>query len=227
MDYGQVTAEGDSRLSDTLQAFVEQQIVPRYDAFDRAHQRSHVQHVIACSLEIARQQGADVNMAYAVAAYHDLGLEGPRETHHLLSGEILASDSRLRRWFDEEQVRIMREAVEDHRASAASPPRSLYGRIVAEADRDVEPESVCRRTVQFGMKHYPELSREGHWERFCSHLHEKYAEGGYLRLLFDASPNVERLARLRSLIARKDDLRSLFDRLFDEERGNEERGKSE
>ena len=66
------------------------------------------------------------------------------------------------------------------------------------------------------MKHYAELDREGHWFRFCQHLHEKYAEGGYLKLLFSPSPNTERLRQLRTLIAKPDELRRVFDRLYDE-----------
>ena len=122
-----------------LMEFVEQNILPRYNAFDRAHSLSHANHVIKNSLKLALSTGADINMCYVIAAYHDLGLEGPRAVHHITSGKILTADRRLRRWFGEEQIKIMKEAVEDHRASASHAPRSIYGKIVAEADRDLEP----------------------------------------------------------------------------------------
>ena len=130
-----------------IMEFVEQNILPKYAAFDKAHNLSHANSVIKRSLELARNIGADINMAYVIAAYHDLGLEGPRAIHHLTSGKILAADMRLRRWFSPEQIKIMREAVEDHRASASHAPRSIYGKIVAEADRDLRPETAFRRTV--------------------------------------------------------------------------------
>lgn len=122
-----------------IMEFVEQNILPKYAAFDKAHNLSHANSVIKRSLELARNIGADINMAYVIAAYHDLGLEGPRAIHHLTSGKILAADMRLRRWFSPEQIKIMREAVEDHRASASHAPRSIYGKIVAEADRAYVP----------------------------------------------------------------------------------------
>ena len=103
--------------------------------------------------------GADIDMAYTIAAYHDLGLEGPRAIHHLTSGKILMADARLKRWFSADQIKLMKEAVEDHRASASHAPRSIYGKIVAEADRNLEPETVFRRTIQFGISHYPEKSK--------------------------------------------------------------------
>ena len=63
-----------------LMEFIEQNILPRYTAFDKAHQLPHITRVIRRSLELASKIGADTNMAYVVAAYHDLGLAGPR-TH--------------------------------------------------------------------------------------------------------------------------------------------------
>lgn len=153
--------------------FVETQILPRYNAFDKAHNLAHVNGVISRSLTLAKKLGADGNMAYAIAAYHDLGLEGPRAIHHLTSGKIVQSDARLKRWFSAEQIRVIKEAVEDHRASASHAPRSIYGKIVAEADRDLDPESVFRRTIQFGLNHYPEKDQEGHWQRFLEHMQQK------------------------------------------------------
>ena len=100
-----------------IMRFVETQILPRYTHFDKAHNLSHVNSVIKRTVDMARQLGADINMAYVIAAYHDLGLEGPRAIHHLTSRRILSSDARLRKWFTPEQIRIMSEAVEDHRAS--------------------------------------------------------------------------------------------------------------
>lgn len=200
-----------------LVEFVETQILPRYSAFDHAHDMRHVTQVIRNSLSLAQRVGADVDMVYTVAAYHDLGLEGPRAVHHLASGKILSADSRLRKWFSPEQIRLMKEAVEDHRASASRAPRSIYGKIIAEADRQLDPETVVRRTIQFGMSHYPQLNREGHWERFMTHMNEKYSTGGYIRLWIHGSDNEQHLSRLRSLIAQPAAMRQIFDRIFDEE----------
>ena len=203
-----------------LVEFIETQILPRYTAFDKAHNLSHAQQVIAQSLQLARQLGVDLDMAYVVAAYHDLGLEGPRAVHHLTSGKILMQDARLKKWFAPEQLRMMKEAVEDHRASASRAPRSLYGKIVAEADRDIRPETVIRRTIQFGLANYPELDAEQHWQRFMQHMDEKYSTHGYIRLWIQGSENERRLNELRALIAEPAKMRPVFDRLFEEEMKN-------
>lgn len=108
----------------------------------------------------------------------------------------------------------MAQAVEDHRASSDHEPRSIYGKIVAEADCFIESEKVIERTVQYGLDHYPELDKEGHWQRTLDHLHEKYAQGGYLKLWFPESPNVQRLEALREIIKDKLKLLLLFNKTF-------------
>ena len=206
-----------TNVSLDLMEFVETQILPRYNAFDKAHNLAHVNGVISRSLTLAKKLGADGNMTYAIAAYHDLGLEGPRAIHHLTSGKIVQSDARLKRWFSAEQIRVIKEAVEDHRASASHAPRSIYGKIVAEADRDLDPESVFRRTIQFGLNHYPEKDQEGHWQRFLEHMQQKYSSHGYIKLWITNSPNAEKLQAIRSLIDAPEELRKVFDRLYAEE----------
>lgn len=200
-----------------LQAYVEAEILPRYDAFDKAHQRPHVERVIRDALALAAFYPVDRNMLYAAAAFHDTGLCEDRATHHLVSGRIIRTDPALPRWFSPDQIETVAQAAEDHRASLDHDPRSLYGRIIAEADRQIEPETIVRRTVQYGFAHYPELDREGHWQRTLEHLHEKYAEGGYLKLWIPESPNAAKLAALRALITDEAQLRILFDKFFDAE----------
>ena len=200
-----------------LVEFVETQILPRYADFDRAHNLEHVTRVIRRSMEMVKTTGADINMAYVIAAYHDLGMTGPRAIHHLTGGKILANDARLKKWFSPEQIKIMKEAVEDHRASASHAPRSLYGKIVAEADRDISVDIVVRRTIQYGLGNYPQLDKEGNWKRFKQHLDEKYSINGYIRLWLPHSPNERSLNELRQLIANPPKLRALFDQIFAEE----------
>ena len=212
-----------ARPSLDLVEFVEQNILPRYNSFDAAHNLEHVTRVIRNALLLVPKTGADADMVYVVAAYHDLGMEGPRAVHHLTSGKILAKDVRLKRWFSDEKIRIMKEAVEDHRASASHEPRSIYGKIVAEADRDLDVSTVLRRTIQFGLSHYPEKSKEEQYERFRQHLLEKYSEHGYIRLWIQGSANETQLKELRKVIANEQQLRQRFEELM----RSEERMRSE
>lgn len=199
--------------------YIETAIIPRYRDFDKAHNLSHVETVIEESLALARQHPeTDERMVYTIAAYHDTGLCRDRATHHLLSGEILAADDTLRQWFSEEEIQTMREAVEDHRASTDHEPRSIYGKIVAEADRIIDSDITLRRTVQYGLKQNPTADEEWHYRRFYKHLMEKYAPDGYLKLWFPDSKNAERLKGLQAIIVDETLLKPVFHRLYTEEK---------
>lgn len=81
---------------------------------------------------------------------------------------------------------------------------------MAEADRFIDAEAVIRRTIQYGIEHYPALSCEEHYRRMLDHLHEKYDYGGYLRLWFPHSPNAVRLEQLRQIIKDEPLLHEIF-----------------
>jgi uncharacterized protein len=143
-------------------------------------------------------------------------MSGPRAIHHITGGKILQSDRRLRRWFSEEQIKVMKQAIEDHRASSSHAPRSLYGKIVAEADRDLDPDTVFRRTIHFGKEQYPDKSMEEQWERFREHMLNKYSAQGYIHLWLPHSPNEGNLREIRRIISNPPELRERFERIFDE-----------
>jgi uncharacterized protein len=203
-------------IREELKAYIEREILSRYDGFDAAHRRDHADVVVSRSVELAEGLGADVEMAYVIAAYHDTGLAVGREVHHTESKRILLEDSALRRWFAEEDIATMGDAVEDHRASSKQPPRTIYGRIVAEADRLIEPRTILRRTVQFTLTHHPDLDKEEGYARLVEHMREKYDYGGYLRLWIEESDNAQRLEELRRIIADKETLRRLYEEIYSE-----------
>ena len=202
------------QIDKNLIAYIEQEILPRYDHFDAAHQRNHAKEVIERSLALAEHYDVDDNMVYAIAAYHDTGLREGRDTHHLVSGRIIREDMKLREWFDDDQIETMAQAAEDHRASSGHEPRSIYGKIVAEADRLISPEKVIRRTIQFGLDHHPELDKEGQYQRFREHLLEKYSDTGYLRLWIPESDNAARLEELRAIIRDENAMREAFENAY-------------
>lgn len=207
-----------------LVEYIEREILPRYEAFDAAHQLGHVEEVIRGSLQLASHYDVNLNMVYTVAAYHDTGLCEGRENHHLVSGRILKEDSVLKSFllpdntplFTPEQIEIMAQAVEDHRASSSHEPRSIYGKIVAEADRIIDGPTIVRRTIQYGLTHYPDLDKEGHYSRFLEHMAEKYACGGYLRLWIPQSSNATRLAAFQEILKDPAATRELFEQEWGE-----------
>lgn len=209
-------------IPETLEKYLYGEIVPRYAAFDAAHREDHALTVMEQSMKLLADRSGwladnpepqwavevDPAMLLTAAACHDLGLSGGRDRHHLDSGVIIRADKRLREWFDQEQIEVIAQAAEDHRASGKTPPRSIYGMLVAEADRVIDGQTIIVRTLQYGMKHYPDLDRQGHIDRAVAHLREKYGYGGYLRLWIPWSDNALRLNELRAVIADDDAVRA-------------------
>ena len=214
-----------------LEKYIYEEIVPRYREFDDAHKEDHAMTVISHAMHLLDGRDAwissqeytdplwltsvDKNMLLAAAACHDLGLVNGRDNHHMDSGVIIRSDFRLAQWFTPEQIEVIAQAAEDHRASGKGAPRSIYGMIVAEADRVIDGETIIRRTIQFGFKHYPDLDREGHIARAIAHLREKYGRGGYLKLWIPWSENAIRLNGLQDIIADPDAILSEVERIYD------------
>ena len=196
-----------------LKAYIESEILPRYNHFDTAHDIEHVQRVMAQSMELAQYYPQlKKNMVYTIAAYHDTGMVNGRENHHIDSARIIRQDPRLPEWFDRIDIAIMAQAAEDHRASAYGEPRSLYGKLVAEADRDIEPLNIIRRTVQYGLAYYPKMGKAEQWDRARKHLIEKYGPEGYVKLYIPQSRNKAQLDKLQTILA---DAHMLDDIIFE------------
>lgn len=217
------TSEADKYIYET--------IIPRYAGFDAAHREDHALAVINQSMKLLDTMqdwiddqddedkewlvAVDRDMLKMAAACHDLGLINGRDRHHLDSGEIIRNDIKLRQWFNEEEIETIAQAAEDHRASGDREPRSIYGKLVAEADRLIDAETIIRRTIQFGFKHYPDLGREGHIARAIAHLKEKYGRGGYLKLWIPWSDNASALNALQDIIADDIAIRAVVERAYD------------
>ena len=205
--------------------YIEANILPQYAHFDKAHGVGHARKVIVGSLALVQELMAggasfamtdviDMEMVYVIAAYHDIGLSQGRKNHEKTSAERLLADDRLRKWFSGEALAVMAEAVTDHRASNAHAPRSIYGCIVAEADRDIDYMTILTRTLQYSLANFPAYSYEEHFERTYAHLHEKYGEGGYMRLCLDAGENKRKLDEMRQNMKSREGVREDFDALY-------------
>ena len=205
-------------IDDMLIRYVEANIIPQYSQFDKAHNLGHVTKVIENSLEIATHYPVDLGLVYVVAAYHDIGLAKGRKDHEKNSAIFLKSDINLEKFFDSEDINLIAEAVEDHRASADHEPRSIYGKIVADADNDLDYKSVFTRCLQYGLATFPEYDKLTHFERIHEHMIDKYGYGSYLKLWLDTERDKRGLQEIRDMLYNKREaMRADFDILWEEE----------
>ena len=189
-----------------LVKYIENEIFPLYERNEDGHGVKHIKIVIRRSLEFAKKYEANLDMAYTIAAYHDIGHYIDRNTHEIISAEIFMKDEKIKQWFTDEQRNIIKEAIEDHRASSNHKPRSIYGMIVSTADRTIiNIDNVIKRSYSYGKRNYIGLSEEEQIERVYQHLKEKYGENGYAKVYLEDKEFDEALKKLREALSNKEE----------------------
>ena len=193
-------------INKKLQEYIEKNIYPEYDKNEKGHSIDHIKYVIKRSFELVNENGLDVNldMVYTIAAYHDIGHHIDSKTHEIVSADIMIKDNNLKQFFTDEERQTIKEAIEDHRASAKEEPRSIYGRIVSSADRNNTVEDCLRRTYTYGKKLNPDATDEELFLRAYDVLVNKFGEGGYAKFYFKDKQYEEFLKELRKLLSDKD-----------------------
>ena len=169
-------------LNKDLVDYIEKNIFIKYERF-YAHGMLHINNVIKNMLMLADYYNLDKNMAYVIAVYHDSGLRVDRENHELEAGRIIASDVELKKFFNEDEIKIMKEAVEDHRGSRKTRPRNFYGECVSDSDRDFDIDILAKRQIGMSIKNYPELvTFDEHFERCYEYICKRINSNGKFNL---------------------------------------------
>lgn len=121
-------------------------------------------------------------MVYVIASFHDLAHHIDKDNHEVLSANLFYLNEKMKEFFTYEQRGIIKDAIEDHRASLDHEPRSVYGKIISSADRNVDIISSLKRTHAYTIKHYPELDLNEMINRAYNHISEKFGDCGYAKV---------------------------------------------
>ena len=194
------------RIDKNIKEYIENNVLPEYEKNEQGHGKNHIDYVIRRSFELIDQNNLEVNfdMVYVIAAYHDIGHHIDRKNHEKVSAEIMSKDENLNKFFSEEELKIIKEAIEDHRASSENDPRSIYGKIVSSADRNNTVEQCLERTYSYGKKLESYLSDEELYERSYDALNRKFGYGGYAKFYFKDEQYESFLRDIRKLLEDKE-----------------------
>lgn len=181
-----------NEIDERLKKYIEENIFPKYEKY-YAHGMLHIKSVIDNMLMLAEYYQLDKNMAFVIGAYHDIGLNIDRDNHEYESGKVLACDLELKKYFNDEQIRVMQEAVEDHRGSRKERPRNFYGECVSDSDRDFDIIILAKRQFNTSIKNYPELTTfEEHFERCYKYICGRINDNGKFNLWTNNPIMIER-----------------------------------
>ena len=202
------------RINKELKKYIEENIFPKYDKF-YSHGMIHINNVIENMLMLADYYDLDCNMAYTIASYHDSGLSVDRENHEYESGKILINDKELKKYFNEEQLITMKEAIEDHRGSKKIRPRNFYGECVSDSDRDFDIKLLVKRQISTSIKHYPNYNFEEHFDNCYSYMCKRLNDNGKFNLWTNNPILVERRDRFQKEYLNKDYAKSIYKKEWD------------
>ena len=192
------------QINEDLKKYIEENIFPEYSKNEPAHNIEHIKYVISRSFKFADTvPNINYNMVYTIAAYHDIGHHIDSKRHEMISGEIMSKDENLKKFFSKEELNVIKEAIEDHRASSDHEPRSIYGKIVSTADRNNTVESCLRRSYTYGKKLEPNFTDEELFERAYKHLNMKFGKNGYAKFFFKDEEYEKFLKDIRELLSDK------------------------
>lgn len=186
--------------------YIEENIFPEYEKNEEGHGINHIKDVIRRSFDIIEQNdlNVDYNIVYVIASYHDIGHHIDAKNHEMVSAEIMSKDSNLKRFFNNNELEIIKEAIEDHRASAKTEPRSIYGKIVSSADRNNTVEQCLERTYSYGKRHNPNASDRELYEDSFELLNKKFGYGGYAKFYFKDKEYEKFLEDIRKILENKE-----------------------
>ena len=161
-------------------------------------------------------------MIYTIAAYHDIGHHIDAKNHEVVSAKIMMEDKKLKEFFNEEELKIIKEAVEDHRASLKREPRSIYGKVVSSADRETDIKETLKRAYLYTKKHYSDMTNKQVIENVYEHLKDKYGEKGYANFFLEDEKYEKYLKELRKLLNNKEEFNQIILNYVRENQGNRE-----
>ena len=183
--------------------YITKYILPEYDKNDKGHGILHILEVIRRSFEL--KESLNLNhlnndMIFTIAACHDNGKYIDHKTHEKIAAEKFYLNEEFKKFFTDEQRKIIKEAIEDHRSSFQDVPRSDYGKLISSADRNSTIDIVFIRSFFVGQDRTPDLTVEEFLDYTLNRLRKRYSEEDSENMFFEDEIYAEFLSNMRDLL---------------------------
>ena len=214
--------EYNKNMDKELKEYIKNEIKSKYKNFDKGHNIAHFNFVTKNCVNYGKQlidkgEKVDLDIAYIVGAYHDIGITMGREGHALSSGKILRKDKMLKNFYSEEIIEMMAQAVEDHSSHLSYEPRNIYGKIVADADRNNTKYLVFSRPIKYGLINEQKgMSKEWHINRVYNFVNSKFGKNGYVKYQLDIPDTKKEQNEVWQLLDDEKKCKLYIEGLFDE-----------
>ena len=204
-----------------LKQYILKTIKPTYKTFDKGHGVSHFNFVTKNCVKYGKEMikkgfDVDLDIAYIVGAFHDIGIKNGREGHAKSSSEMVQKDEVLAKYYSKDKINLIAEAVEDHSSHLDYEPRSIYGKIVADADRNNTLYLVFSRPIKYGIANEKYRTREGHINRVYEFVQGKFGRNGYVKYWLDIPQTTKEQQAVWDLLDNEEKCKTYIAGLFDE-----------
>lgn len=195
-----------------LKEYVEKEIFPKYEKNDKAHGIIHIREVIRRSFELndTLKLGLNENMIYAISACHDLGKYINHETHEKIAADIFIKDENMKKFFNDEERQVIKDAIEDHRSSKEDSPRTIYGKLISSADRNSRIEIVFIRSFFVAKVRMPEMNIEEYLDYTFKRLSKRYGEENPENMFLEDDTYRIFLADMRELLKHEKEFKDKY-----------------
>ena len=215
-------------VNEQLKRHIKENIIPAYKSANKAHSIEHIKNVIDYALMLAEELHLNLDIIYTAAAYHDIGILGwgcpnskanhkhLRKYHHIYSARAVMESNALREFFNITELKIISDACLDHRASNPNQPSSIFGKVIADADRldGFELDVLFQRCLDYENFKYPNKEIDEIEDDIFAHINDKYSFDGYafdsIYLKITKMKFEEQIQRVKEVSSS----RSLFEREF-------------
>ena len=207
-----------SKVDNTLKKYISDKILLQYDLNDIGHNKNHIEYVLKRALEISKDYSVDYNILYTCVCFHDIACYINREQHEILSADIAYKDEFLNNLFSNDEIIIIKEAIEDHRASSNNIPRNIYGTILSSADRNISIKDFLISSLFYKAIDINSLDINKAIGNSYNHAIDKFGKNGYAVNKFYVYDKKYKqfLNDLQYLIDNRDEFVKLSQTVFDE-----------
>ena len=205
-----VEREFRSLIDPEILLYTETRVIPEYEQNDPAHGVEHARYVVKRAILFGKEVKADINLCFLAAAWHDSMHHVDRKNHEMLSATAFYNDEFLRKKLTLWDMKLVREAIEDHRSSLKGEPRSIYGRILSTADRTTDYKMAIKRTDKFLKRHNPEMTLEERIKTSYEYIKGKYGKDGHAKVYFKDTEFEQMKEKLIEVVQNEEKYRKTF-----------------
>lgn len=190
-------------INKDLAKYINEKIFPEYSKNDKGHGLLHILEVIRRSFELKESLKLDYldnNIIYTIASCHDNGKYIDHKTHEKIAAKLFYENNDFKMFFTDEQRKIIKEAIEDHRSSFEDEPRSDYGKLISSADRNSTIDIVFIRSFFVGQDRTPDLTVEEFLNFTLNRLKKRYSKENSENMFFEDKIYTQFLYDMRILL---------------------------